>query len=173
MPNYKASNKLQRIGDYEATGAESSKTFTFAAVTFDDDAYLMLVIDLGGTAALNLLLEIAGDSSSNYYVDGNRTTGGATTIIDINTATSAQICSNVMIDGANSNATIICYIQLSKAISQGVSIKSFATSSTLRATEYTLGMLGQNKTSIAQLIVKTSTSTWQTGTRMTLYKLKR
>ena len=44
------------LGDYEASSEEGTKTFSFDAVDFDDDSYLVLEIDGDSVLAFNLLI---------------------------------------------------------------------------------------------------------------------
>ena len=66
------------LADYEATSAESSHTFSFTAVDFDDDSYLVLELDGGvtlGTVALDLTIE--NNQTASYHGSGRRLKQGA------------------------------------------------------------------------------------------------
>ena len=163
------------LGDYEATVAEGSHTFSFSAVDFDDDSELMLIIDLDPTAAFNLLLRVNGNSTSNYFVDGSRISVNAETLIDLNTQSSFQLASNSVFSLANREGFVIAHIGLTKAgtTTDVPIIQSFAQGGPATAHESAGGMLNVNTTSISSIVVLTSTSTWKIGSRMTLYKLAR
>lgn len=162
------------LGDYEAAIAEATHTFTFTAVDFDDDSELVLVIDGSATAAFSLLARINADSTNNYLVDGFRVASGVETLIDLNAQTSMDILNSALIAGANftfwgtakfglmKGATSdfpICYSHMMGAFQAGLESKA--------------SRLGVDDTSITDITILTSTSTWKIGTRMTLYKVAR
>jgi hypothetical protein len=163
------------LGDYEATGAESTHTFSFTAVDFDDDSELFLVIDGAVTASLSLLIRINGDSSSNYYTSGSRIKGGSETILDINAESSGTLLTNTSLDAADSRFVGTVDIGLMKAATDDVaSWRCHILSSAADSQEWLGGNLNVSpQNDIDSITVLTSTSTWKTGTRFSLYKFAR
>jgi len=167
---------MEPLLDYEAAVAEGSHTFTLpSAIDFDDDSYLLLVIDLGSTASFALELGVNGITSATYHTDGFRIDAGTETIIDQNLVALWEIASVTMITAANRPIAAIITIQLNKAgPSDRVAISSNAISSVLAITETITGGFQTTSTaSITSLEVTASASTWQIGTRMTLYQVSR
>jgi len=165
---------LSVIETYEASIAEGSHTFTFAGIDFDDDSELLLVYDLSATAAFSLLMRINGITALSYFVDGRRITGGAETLIDLNSLGSGQLQSSTIINGANSGATGRVKIGLIKAgTNDKPTWSAEGSGSALAGGEVYSGLLFVNMASITSIRIFTSTSTWQIGTRMTLYRLAR
>lgn len=165
---------LEVLGDYEAASAESSHNFNFTAVDFDDDSELILIIDIGVTGALNLQIRINGDAGNNYFMDGRRISGGSETILDQNSTSEPQIASSTLLSTANREAFIVVHIGLAKAGDLDRTAIIYDTQAIGNAMNEAGGI--QNTTarsSITDVLVRTSTNTWQIGTRMTLYKVPR
>ena len=156
------------LEDYEAGSAESSHSFSFSAVDFDDDAELVLIIDGVSTLALNLLLRMNNITTSNYFYDGRRITGGAETLLDTNTATSITIATNTLLDEANATMFIIIHINLSKGASSidypAIHCNAYGSRT---VEEKISGIINTDQTSISDIDILTSTSSWKIGTRMT------
>lgn len=160
------------IADYEAGGAESSKTFTInPAINFDDISQLLLVIDLVPTLQLALELKLNG-LTATYYLDGSKIVSGTETIIDDSNTSEFIIADSTIIGGVDARIFGFIHIGVSKGavtdfplivvdMSAGNGIVHFA------------GRIATESTEINEIIVETSTSTWKTGSRMTLYKLSR
>ena len=160
------------LGDYEATSAEGSHNFNFTAVDFDDDSKLVLVIDIGATLILNLQIRINTNSTANYYSDGRRIAGGSETLLDLNAQNEGQLVSSTLLGGANEAVIVFVEIGLSKAGSEDrVGISSKAVGTSIQGNEVMSTTLVGALSSLTDVEVRTSTSTWQIGTRMTLYKV--
>ncbi len=157
------------IETHEALIPESTFTFSFPAIDFDDDSELVLVIDIGSTVALNLQLAINGISTLLYFTDGRRIKGGVETLIDLN-QTSFQISSSSILFAT---AFITVQIGLSKAGTNDRPMIFTTASGGNAGNEVTNGALASVTASISSLEVKTTTSTWRTGTRMSLYRVRR
>jgi len=159
------------LGDYEAVIAEGSHNFNFPAIDFDSDSMLVLVIDLGASAALNLLMRINSVATGSYFTDGRKIAAGVETLVDLNAQTSALLASSTILSGATSTAFIKALIGTSKItannptmiISQGAGSGS----------NEQLNSNGPVVVSITDITVLTSASTWKIGTRMTLYRVQR
>jgi len=162
------------LGDYEAIIAEASHNFNFTAVDFDDDSELLLVFDGFSTASFILNLEING-IVTGYFIDGRRISVGTETIIDINNAVGFQIASASVFSSAESSAGIVVHITLSKgtALGKRPTVVSLCNGGTVTINEVEGGTLNSQVASITDINIKTSTSTWGIGTRITLYKLAR
>jgi len=173
MPNYKASASLTLIESYEAGSAEASKTFTFPAIDYQSISHLILQIDISVTAALALKLGI-DTLTSAYFYQGRRLIAGAETLINGGTAANWEICSATLLAGANQSAFIIIHLGLTKAGANNRT-KGFSTASAgeQRGNEVLSLVQDTSNPSHTTIEVTTSTSTWQTGTRMSLYKVKR
>ena len=163
------------LADYEATSAESSHTFSFTAVDFDDDSYLVLELDGGvtlGTVALDLTIE--NNTTASYHGSGRRLKQGAETIFDIASASAFPIGSANLFNAVNEGFFGIVQIGLHKAGSQDrPQIMSNVSCGAQRASEFIFGNLASSTSSISRIDVSTASSSWQIGTRMTLYKVAR
>jgi len=162
------------LGDYEAGIAEASHVFSFTAVDFDDDSKIVVVIDGTPTDALALQMRINTLATTVYFSDGRRITGGVETLIDINSANELQLGSSALINGGNNPFTGEAIIFLNKAGTQDrpAVISSFSSSGSLGGEVYA-SMVNSNEVSITDVEIRTSTSTWKIGTRITVYKVAR
>ncbi len=176
MVNYKfrlaGSGLLTAIESYEASSAEATHTFTFTAIDFDDVSHLLLVIDGSTTAAQQLLLVFNADTSSLYYTDGTSTTGGAETLLDINAAASGEIFSASELYAANQYYLAYIIIGINKGATLDAPTAIINGSVYGRARQ-SITRLHADHADISSIEIKTSTSTWKIGTRMTLYKVAR
>jgi len=163
------------IEDYETTGAEASKVFTFTAIDFEDVSELILLIDGAATAALAVQLRINTVVSANYYDDGHRLTNSVETLIRNNAQTALTVASATMLAGAYgfSSKSRIMLEKAQAAAAHFPIIYSEANSSNTYAWERYSSILNLNQTSISSVEVRTSTSTLKAGTRISLYKVMR
>lgn len=159
------------LGDYEAAIAEASHVFSFAAVDFDDDSLLMLVFDGSLTASASILMRINADATANYFIDGYRISSSVQTLIDINTSTSMELVNSTLTAGDQTIKGVVT-IQLSNGalIDRPVINSHFHP---LTQEQVIGAILNIDSASITDVEVLLSGSTWQIGTRMTLYKLAR
>ena len=161
------------LGDYEATSAESSHTFSFTAITFDDDSHLVLVIDGSCTLLLDLGVRVNA-ATTGYYGEGRRIVAGAEQLLDENDQTMAIVASDAMFGAVNQGATCIVKIMLSKSGNQDRPVMFAETfSSAISESEVTGWLQNTGTANITDIIVRTSTSTWQIGTRITLFRVRR
>ncbi len=175
MPNYKKTQSqlelIEKI-DYSTTG--TTKTFTFPAIDFVQYSELILILSGGTTAALALLLQINGSGNAKYHTDGTQFVGGTETLINIDTATSGTICSAALLAGANENFYCRLRISLSLAGSSDRPQAIVESSAGGSIGQERVGIvLTESHTDISSLTVLVSTSSWQAGTKFTLYKLAR
>lgn len=157
---------------HEATTTESTFTFTLREpLTMDDHSMLVLVMDLQVTAALTLLLRINGSSASLYFTDGARIAGGAETLIDGSTDTSAELCNTALTAAANGLCGKSEIFLMKGAGTDAVHILSNYSSQ--EGVQNVRNMFLVDTATIASVTVLTSTSTWASGSRMSLYKVSR
>lgn len=163
-----------RLGDYEAAIAEASHVFNFAAIDFDDDSILILVIDGSATLALALQLRINTIATASYNTDGYFIRAGAQTLIDLNGQTTIEIGSATIINGVNRSFFGEVKIGLNKSgtLDRPKTLSSLGTDSG-SGTQVVNGLLDSAEASLTDIEVRTSVSTWQIGTRMTLYRIQR
>ena len=164
---------LSVIETHEAAIAESTFTFSFSAINFDDDSELLLVIDASVTLLLELFLRINA-VSTGYYSDGRRITGGTETLIDNNNTAGYQIASSTLFAAVNDTGHAEIRIGLTKGGTfDRVIFDGSIASGSLAMGEKKSGMVTGAISSLTDVVVLTTTSTWQVGTRMTLYRVRR
>ncbi len=172
MPNYKSrSATLTSIATYVATGAEATKTLSFSALDFDSDSEILVVVDGGATASLQLELQINGLTGSVYYHDGSYISGSTETLVQANTTAFWPLASTTLIPAANSNFFGTIKIGLNKA--GNLDRPMYSSQFQGDGTQVMGGQHAATISSINSITIKTSTSTWQIGTRITVYKLSR
>jgi len=161
------------LGDYEAAIAEGSHNFNFAAVDFDNDSKLVLVISGSVSAAgVSILLRINTDVTANYFGDGFLITAGVEVILDRNALTTMDLSNTTLHSGVNEEFNINADIFLAKSGTFNRPTVGSMSAST-RGLQEMAGRLLVVTASITDITVLTSSSTWQIGTRMTLYKVAR
>lgn len=163
------------IADYEAAVAEASHVFNFPAIDFDDDSMLILVIDLVPTAALTLLMRINTIATANYSYGGRRIENTAVeTLIGANNVTSIQLASAAgILTAATAQASGIIEILLPKAGAPDRPTVHTRLGSSNGSAEVMAGSLKIAQANITDIEILTSVSTWQVGTRITLYRVQR
>jgi len=165
-----AGGLLSVLGTYEATSAESSHTFSFTAVDFEDDSLLILEFDGNAQDIQTINIRLNEDSNGVYNSDGTIIASGGQTIFDTNSQTSGSLMGVVMADGGRA-MSVIAYISLSipssdkypMILSRGQTNEGVQTSRVL---------MGVNTANITDVEVLSS-GTWEIGARATLYKLAR
>jgi len=160
----------QLVERHEAVGAESTFTFSFTADDMDDTSCYVLILDLTTSGALALQCQTNGHTTAQYFIESLRTGAGATTIIDINSANEAQLVDNTALIGANAIVLGMIVFGLGKGATNNlVSAQWNLTGNGFLIT----GSFRDNNNSddLNEILIKTSTSTWKIGTRMTLYKV--
>ncbi len=171
--NYKTKT-YQLMETYEALTAENSHTFTFNPIDFQKVAYLELEMDYSATLSQILRLNINGNTDSQYYRDAMSVTVGVVAGIDQNTFTYYQIAAAALLNAVNAQIGVTLKIQLGKAgtLHRPVIHHQVFSCSTV-VTQISSGMLNVATDSISSIEITTSTSTWQSGTRMTLWSIAR
>ncbi len=170
MPNYKASNKMVTIEDYNSPSTAATKTFTFPAIDFSKVSKLVLVIDGLTTAALALRVTINGIVTSKYSYDGRRIAGGTETLLDVTAEEYWEVASVAAIDAARS---FMGTIEIYHSTIDKPGLISTVNAASGDKQEQITGFLDQEVLSITSIEIVTSTSTWIADTRMTLYKVLR
>jgi len=164
----------QVIETYEAAIPEATHTFTFPAIDFDDDSFLMLAVDMGVTAALNL--EILFDAFvAAYFTDGSQINSSANNFTDINAATEGQLVpTGGIFSEANAQVIMLVRIGISKAGNRDWTRADISFQGGGANGSGHFGVVCQaSNASLTDIIIQTSASTWQVGTRMTLYRVNR
>jgi len=165
---------MEVIETHEAVAPESSFVFNFTGIDFDDIAYLVLEIDIGATAQLQLDYRINTIATASYFSDGRRIVSNVETLIDDGASTAGVLCTNTLLSSGNITAFLYIVISLPKA--GGVQDRPMIISSAINnnfTQEQISGILNTDQTEITDVEVRTSASTWRTGTRMTLYQVRR
>ncbi len=169
-PKAGGTSQMKLIESYEATSAESSKTFTITR-DFSSTAYLVLEIDLATTAALALTMQLNG-VTSGYYSDGRRISAAVEVLIDDSNLSKAYLGTAAILAGANYIWTGIIKFFLTKADTNHY-LKWSAQSWTHGNNQQMQGREQTATDDITSIKIFTSTSTWKIGTRMSLYEVLR
>jgi len=160
------------LGTHEALIAESSHTFSFPAIDFDSISHLVLEIDGSATAALAIQVRINA-LATNYNNQGRRIAAGVETFINTVAQTAWTVATNLLITGATSGFNIICKIISFKGSPDNQPAIFADATGPVHANETMVGSQGASTTSITDVVIRTSVSSWRIGTRMTLYSVRR
>jgi len=177
LPTYQAAGGglWEAIADYEATSAEASHTFTFTGVDFDDDSMLVLVLDGSitlGTFALQMTIN--GVGGGNYHGGGRRIQGGVETLLTFYSTDFFPIADTALFNSVNENFFGIIQIGLHKSGSQDRPlIISEVVGGSQTGDDKIFGNVSDPTGDIDEIVISTPATTWQIGTRMTLYKVAR
>ena len=165
---------VERIATREASGTESTDTFSGLSLLEETYSKLILVLRGSETAALSLLLRVNGLSSGIYWDDGSRFTGGVETLLNADSQTSCIVCSSSMFSAANLNFFVVIEIGIYDTGNSSRSANAFSRATTgLDAYEHRSHLINSNIDSITSITILTSTSTWKAGTKFDLYGVKR
>lgn len=165
---------LTVIGDYEAAIAEASHSFTFTAVDFDDDSEVMIIIDGSVTAAAAIQVRINSEAGASYFQDGRRIASGVETLIDQNSENEFDVCSATMLQNGGDGFFAVIKISFNKSGTlDRPRIISESVGGSVLANEQVSGMFNVATATLTDIVMRTSTSTWDIGTRITVYKLSR
>ena len=173
-PSAGGSGLITSIGDYVAGSAEGSKEFTISGVDFDTHSYILVVFDGSITAAAAVLMQLNGQIGSDYRMDGRRLTAAVETLLENNAGTSHELCSNTLCSQADDS--FVGEVKIYHDQASGTIITSFigdAYGKTQQIDEHHSGCLNIAVTSLTTIKILTSTSTWKTGTRISVYKVSR
>jgi len=158
---------------YEASIAESTHTFTFAAIDFDDDSMLVLVVDgIATLTTMELAIQIGGDTTANYYSDGFQIESGTETIIDINAQTSARILPATLVRADRVFAGVMNFY-LEKGATGNNEPQTTGMMTGIGGMYNVKSQLIADVSSIASVTILAPVSSWKIGTRFTLYKVSR
>tara|TARA_B110001454_G_C12682475_1_gene418686 strand:- start:212 stop:754 length:543 start_codon:yes stop_codon:yes gene_type:complete len=163
------------IESHESTGTESSFTFSDIDLSMDNDSHLILEIDLACTAGLLLQLQY-NDMDVSYYAEGHRIVGGTQTIIDQSNQSAFDLTDSTILVNANDSVGVLVELTLTKGatgVSRNIQMFSKMHGIQQEAIVISGANANANITQIADVKILTSTSTWTTGSRMTLYRVRR
>jgi len=159
------------IETHEASGTESSHVFSFSAIDFDDDSYLILEFDGATSASLDLQLRFNTNATANYYTDGSVMVGGVQTLIDLNTQTAGRIMNT---NGGRGCFVLVKIFLIKAGVINSVMYRANGYFDGIPTSENETGQLfNQQIASLTDVEIRTSTSTWTAETRITLYRVKR
>lgn len=175
LPNVNLANPVLMtvLADYEATSAESTHTFSFSAVNFNDDSEIILIFDMSISAVDSFIqLQIDGETGADYFKDGRQSRGGTITAIDDNMDNEYTIAENLITNAVARGMFGIVRVGLSKggAIDSPIIQSNIATEI---GQDNSGGYLTVDKNNIASLLLKLSVNNWRIGTRATVYKVAR
>jgi len=161
------------IGNYTATATDTSKTFSSLAVDFDDYSEVCVVCDMANTANSDVQIQINGVTSSSYFTDGWQVKDGTDTIIDRNSQSSMLIMPTAL--GQNNEWTCINHIQLSDVgHDQYPNMNTFGRGEGLNGGSYMVtSALRTTESNIDSVKIESASSTFQVGSRITVYKVAR
>jgi len=159
-----------KIGEYIAASDEAEKTISFDAVDFTKDS--KIVVDVMGktTLAFTMQMRLNGVTAGDYNSDLARFTGGLTTAPDNfdNISTMVVFPSQINDAGGFFLGTI------DVAIPEGAGADNPIIKSDFAGTDgrsIGSGRLKQDHDSITSITLRTSTSTWKIGTKITVYRV--
>ena len=156
------------IGTYEASVAESSHIFNFTAIDFSNDSELMLVIDLQSNAVVDVLVQVNGNTTL-YFSDGRRISGGTETLLDLNSQSGFN-CGTAL----PSDRTFGCIVHIHlNASPTNYPVSTSMSHNRSEENQVMGGRQGTITASFTSVKVLLSASSWVSGARITLYRLKR
>ncbi len=174
MANYKTRGAKHLIESHIAPGTASSLTFTLLPVIdFNDVAYLQLEMDVTPSAQLKLQIQYNGDASANYYMAGKYITAGAETLLTESGQTAGTITGTHTFSAADNSAFVLTQIGLINATNAFVYAVSHIVAQNGSTLEETMTELAIDKTSLTEIKIITSTSTWKANSRFSLYRIMR
>ena len=160
----------ETIENHVASGTESTYTFDIDEAT-DDNSMLVLVFDLGVSAALALQMKV--NDVTNYNSDGSLINGGSQTIINSVGDSEIEIASATILFTEDTTAGGTIQIFAPDAGTTRPLVISQATGQNTSALEVVSSLVVGSATSITKIEVKSSTSTWKANSKFTLYRVKR
>jgi len=160
------------IGNYIATGAEKTTTFSSLAVDFDDYSEVVVSVDLSLTAGEDIDMQINGVTSSSYYTDGWQVQDNSDSIIDRDGVSAVLIAPASLVQ--TNEITCINHIQLTNTIGDKFpNIATVARGEGLNGGVYMVASsLRSSETDIDAITIKANEN-WNIGSRMTVYKVSR
>ena len=161
------SSSYEVLDNHTASGTEASYTYTPGAA-LDFATYSKIIIEFMGssTATFTLQLVLNGIVGTDNFARGFYVDGSAITHRNVGSTSSMELCLNT-VNGAGNlfGTTEIC----SKVTA--LTCKSMYTCSGTDSSQYMNGT-SVGATTVTSIKLQTSTSTWTTGTRITIYGVK-
>lgn len=176
-----AAGSLVILDNHEASGAESTYTYTPGSA-LSMDSYSMIIVewDTVVDGAMNLLMRINGVTGAAYNLSGNRNDGSTNTVYNQSGATSFQIASSTLLVGNGYPATGYIIIQANPDIgglrNTRVQIKGMSYGDDVRTWELFAGHHTTNPTEnseITSITILTSANNMKAESRITTYGVKR
>ena len=175
-PEWGNTGTYEYLTTYTAAQAEATYTYTPAsALTFANYSAIIIEIDGEITAALSLRLRINGGVTAGNYKSQGMTTDGSTVaaLDDGGSQTSYALASSSLLNTANDQFLGQAEIRMGNTTTQrAVVFARICEPSGGTKTEITSGYI-IGATEITSITILTSTSTWLTGTRFSIYGVKR
>ena len=166
-----APGKLELLDVHTATGTESTYTFT-ENEDFDNYSNFIVIIQGGATAALQLQMIVNANETSNHHYSREYYTGGSITVTEVNDEDFYEVASTNIIAGTNSFYGIID-IRLNDNDEKYALYRANSCSYASVRWERYYGMnSGIGTGDLSSIQIKTSTSTWIAGTRISIYGYK-
>ncbi len=168
MTNSRASRGMVVLDKHEATGTEASYTFTpDPAILNDKYSKILIIFDGKTTASLALELKINGSATGHYWTMTENNQGTLTGSTASNASEFPLADTSVITAATHLMGEISLY--LSDIATAVVSIDS-----TIGAGRHYNKMTGNIVTStITEIKIQTSTSTWVAGTKIIIYGVVR
>jgi len=98
-----AGGQIELIDHTELSGSATEINTTFAAISGNDIACLLVYVNAVPDGANDVQCQINGQTT-NYYVEGQKIAGGASTLVDLNNAASFRVAQH---EGANKAQTSV------------------------------------------------------------------
>ncbi len=170
MTNSRASATLRLLDNHLATGTEATYTYTPVPALNMKARYreIYIIVTGSATATLEMQLKINAQTDYNVSYNINDTTTATTGLTDA--APTIILLSGGILDGANL-FNIQAYIVFNDASDM---LMVHAVGSAPHEGNYQVhGQPQTAATTITSIEIKTSTSTWATGTEISIYGIQR
>ncbi len=167
MPNYKA-REWEQISNTLTTGALATIDLAISITDFDKYSEVVIFIDGTSTAALELRLAVNG-VETNYYHSGTSIDSGTETLESGGAIAYWPIATTAIFAAGSEAGTIEIHIKNTKA--NRLNITWLASGS--QTIEMQSGMQTSATQSLTSIEIDTSTSTMASGTRVTVYRVRR
>ena len=160
---------FELLDDHTASGTESTYTFTpGTTITKSTHSMIYIVFDGAATASLALQMQINGLTTSLYDTNGFKADCSAITNISAMAAAQFQLASSTMLSGTPTECSGQAYLFFHNS---GVSGRSnFLNAQAPKEEQYS--HRHQSATTITSITLKTSTSTWVSGTKIRIYGMR-
>ncbi len=170
MTNSRARGSLIKVANYEASGTSNTETFTLNPI-FDPKQYAKIIIQVEGklTATANIQMVINAITTSTYFQEGFSAITTTLAAVNVNAATQF----NIHTAGGTNAFNIYCELGVMEATD--TTIFGNVRSHNMNGESYynTAIYNSTSTTTITTIEIKTSTSTWIAGTRITIWMIQR